>query len=149
MLDFIQKQEHKHAGVAGPFLTGADLLSNTFDSWLAKWSAPAGFDMRAWFLETLRSSSREPDIPRLIGLEFFAHELFRCDAAAIEEMLNMGRDRLAVLTATEDTYCIDQLMPLLTKMSQSSNPRIASAIQMYLKERSTHAGMSFFDDEND
>jgi hypothetical protein len=61
----------------------------------------------------------------------------------------MGRERLAVFTATEEPECIDRLLPLLTKMSQSSNPRVASVIQMYLKERSTLAGMSFFDDVDD
>ncbi len=146
MLDFIQKQEQKRAGVGGPFLTGADWLSFVFDK---EWLTPVDFDMRAWFLETLRTSAKEPDVPTLIPLEFWAHEFFSCDAAAIEEILKMGRERLAVFTATEEPECIDRLLPLLTKMSQSSNPRVASAIQMYLKERSTHAGMSFFDDVDD
>jgi 3-phenylpropionate/cinnamic acid dioxygenase small subunit len=80
MLHFIQKQEQHRAGVAGPFLQGADLLAKTFDEWLAEWQAPAEFDIRAWFLETLRTSSRETDKPHFISLEFFAHELFCCDA---------------------------------------------------------------------
>jgi hypothetical protein len=120
MLDFIQKQEQKRAGVAGPFLQGADWLSFVFDN---EWLTPAGYDMRAWFLETLRTSAREPDVPHLISLESWAHEFFSCDAAAIDTMLDMGREHLAVLTATEEPRCIAQLMPLLTKMSQSSHRR--------------------------
>jgi len=146
MLDFIQKQEQKHAGVAGAFLQGADWFSYVFDN---GWLTPAGYDMRAWFLETLRTSSREPQVPELISLEFWAHEFFSCDALAIEKILDMGREYLAVLTATEEPRCIDQLMPLLTKMSQSANPRVAGAIQEYLRERWTHSGMSFFHDEDD
>ena len=146
MLDFIQKQERKRAGVAGAFLQGADWLSFAFDN---EWLIPAGYDMRAWFLETLRTSSRERDVPTIIPLEFWAHEFFSCDAAAIEEMLNMGREHLALLTATEEPQCIDRLLPLLTKMSQSPSPRVAGAIQMYLKERRHHAGMNCFDDEDD
>ena len=149
MLDFIQKQEQKRAGVAGPFFTGADLLlTYTFDEWLSKWSAPADFDMRGWFLETLRSSAKEVDVPDLISLEFFAHELFSCDAAGIEEILDMGREDLAVLAATQEPHCIERLLPLLTKMSQSVSPRVARAIEIYLKERTHHAGMSSFDDED-
>jgi hypothetical protein len=146
MLAFIQKQEQRRAGVAGPFLTGADWLSFVFHK---EWLTPVDFDMRAWFLDTLKTSSKEPDVPTLIPLEFWAHEFFSCDTAAIEEILKMGREHLAVFTATEEPECIDRLMPLLTNMSQSSNPRVASAIQMYLKERTTHAGMSFFDNVYD
>jgi len=145
MLDFVQKQEQKRPGVAGPFLTGANWLAYIFDN---QWLTPTAYDMRAWFLETLRSSSREPNVPHLIPLEFWAHEFFSCDAAAIEEILNMGREHLAVLTATEEPECIDRLLPLLTKMSQSSNPRIAGAIQIYLKERVSHAGMRFFNGDD-
>ena len=145
MLDFIQRQEQKRAGVAGPFLMGADWLTYVFDN---EWLVSADYDIRAWFLETLRTSSREPDVPHLLPLEFLAHEFFSCDAAAIEEILNMGREHLAVFTATEEPRCIDRLLPLLTRMSQSSNPRIAGAIQIYLKERVSHAGMRFFDGDD-
>jgi hypothetical protein len=114
LLDFVRKQEQKRAGIAGPFLQGADLLDKTFDEWLADWPASSDFDMRGWFLETLRTSSRQTDKPHFISLEFFAHELFCCDAAAIEEMTSMGREYAAVLTATEQPKCIDALLPVLT-----------------------------------
>ncbi len=146
MLDFIQKQEQARSGIAGPFLQGAGLLDEVAE-WLAEWTVPADFDMRAWFLETLRTSSRETDKPHFISLEFFAHELFCCDAPAIEEMLSMGREYAAVVTATEQPECLERLMPLLTRMSQSSNPRVANAIQEYLKMRRTHAGLELLEDE--
>ena len=147
LLEFVQKQEQKRAGVAGPFLQGTNFLDKTFDEWLAQWPAPADFDMRRWFLETLRTSSREVDKPHFIGLEFFAHEAFCCDADAIEEMISMGREYAAVLTATEQPKCIEALLPVLTKMSRSSNPRVVNAIQEYLKVRSTHAGLDLLEDE--
>jgi hypothetical protein len=146
MLDFIQKQEQNRSGVAGPFLQGAGLLDD-MNEWMAEWPAAAEFDMRAWFLETLRTSSRETEKPHFISLEFFAHELFCCDAAAIEEMIGMGREYLAVLTATEQPKCIDALLPVLMKMSESSNSRVALAIQEYLKVRRTHAGLDLLEDE--
>jgi hypothetical protein len=147
LLEFVQKQEQKRAGVAGPFLQGTNFLDKAFDEWLAEWPAPADFDMRRWFLETLRTSSREADKPHFIGLEFFAHEAFCCDADAIEEMISMGREYAAVLTATEQPKCIEALLPVLTKMSRSSNPRVANAIQEYLKVRSAHAGLDLLEDE--
>ena len=147
MLDFIQKQEQNRSGVAGPFLQGAGLLDDMTE-WLTEWPKRGDFDMRAWLLETLRTSSKETDKPHFISLEFFAHELFCCDADAIEEMLSMGREYAAVLTATEQPKCIERLLPLLTKMSQSSNPRVADAIKEYLKVSSTHAGLDLLEDES-
>jgi len=148
LLNSIQKQEQKRAGVAGAFLQGADFLDKSFDEWLAEWPGAPNFDMRGWFLETLRTSSRETDKPHFISLEFFAHELFCCDPDAIAEMLSMGREYAAVLTATEQPKCIERLLPLLTKMSQSSNPRVANAIKEYLKARSTHAGLDLLEEES-
>ena len=57
--------------------------------------------MRAWFLETLRRSGRERDVPHIQSLEFYADELFATDAHAIRKFLRMGRTELAVMTATE------------------------------------------------
>jgi hypothetical protein len=59
----------------------------------------------------------------------------------------MGREYAAVLTVREQPKCIERLMPLLTKMSQSSNPRVALAIQEYLKTRCTHAGLELLKED--
>ena len=45
-----------------------------------------------WFLEVLRTSEREPDVPHEQSLEFYAHEFFSGDAEAIEEFIRMGRN---------------------------------------------------------
>lgn len=101
--------------------------------------------MRAWFLETLRTSRQpEPETPHLQTLEFYAHEFLSGDADAIRELLQMGRLELAVMTATEEPEAIDHLLPVLTEMAASEDPRVSAAIRKYLAEREQHAGLDVF-----
>lgn len=97
MLSLVQGWETGTAGVAGAFLHGAN--------WDVEPEARKlfndGFDIKAWFMETLRVSSREPEVPHILTLEFYAHELFASDESAIREFLKMGRRELAVMTAEE------------------------------------------------
>ena len=140
-LAFIQSEEIKRPGVAGPFLDGANW--STADEWDG---FGAGFDMKSWFLETLDRSAREPVIPKIQTLEFYAHELFCADAAAIRRFLSMGRRELAVMTATEAPETIDDLMPVLQEMASSDDLQISSAIREYLETRCTHAGLHHLTD---
>jgi hypothetical protein len=144
LMEFIQGREQKRPGVAGPFLNGCYFSNGGSNE--GSWMRSSGFDFRSWFLETLRTCGREPDIPHLITLEFHAHEFLCCDGPAIEELLDMGREYAAILTATQSRECIDRILPALLRMSQSGNPRVAGAIQIYLRERVHHAGMKFFED---
>jgi hypothetical protein len=97
ILGMIQAYEVKTAGIAGPFLDGAQ--------WPYEgevWSPPhCDVDMKAWFMETLSNSDRERDVPHIQSLEFYAHELFSGDADSIREFLRMGRTELAAMTAAE------------------------------------------------
>jgi hypothetical protein len=132
IMEFLKQQEHRNAGVAGPFLMGA--------GWGLEWKVGAEFDYRSWFLETLRGSERERFVPHEQSLEFYAHEFFWADADAIEEFLDMGRKKLAVMTATESPEKIYELLPLLQKMAASEDQEIAAPIRVYLAEGRTHAG---------
>ncbi len=136
MLSSIQHQEAIAAGVAGAFLHGANW---GFESDWASFSA--GFDMKPWFIETLRNSAQEPDIPHIQALEFYAHELFAYDGYAIREFLNMGRSRLAVMTATEAVDAIPRLLPVLEEMAASNDLAVAAAIREYLADPFHHAGL--------
>jgi hypothetical protein len=138
ILEFIKQQEQTNAGVAGPFLMGAQ--------WANGWSYAADFDYRSWFLDVLRASAREQEMPHEQTLEFYAHEFFSGDADAIEEFLRMGRKHLAVMTATERPENIYELLPLLQKMAASDDPQIARAIKTYLADGRPHAGSQFVDD---
>jgi hypothetical protein len=133
----IGQAERTMPGVAGPFLQGGQ--------WdLGEWSSFVGdFDLRTWFLDTLRNSPRERRAPHCQTLEFYAHEFFCCDAEAIGEFLRMGRRSLAVLAATENPRCIDKLQSVLESMVNSEDPGISRAIQTYLKERRYSAGIEF------
>jgi hypothetical protein len=132
IMEFIKQQEHRNAGVAGPFLMGA--------GWGLEWKIGAEFDYRSWLLETLRGSQRERFVPYDQSLEFYAHEFFYADAEAIEEFIAMGRKELAVMTATESPESIYELLPLLQKMAASEDQEISARIRVYLAEGRTHAG---------
>jgi hypothetical protein len=129
MLAEIQKWESRTSGIAGPFLAGA--------RWrLEDWGAfSGGFDFGPWCLETLRKSGEEPYLPKMTPLEFYAHEYFAFDGAAIEAMLRMGREGLAVMTATEDRCAIPQIRPVLERMARDRNPKVSGPIRAYLEER--------------
>jgi hypothetical protein len=140
ILQWLQSQEQEHPGVAGPFLHGSH------------WSCGElverfpGFDFRAWILQTLRSSGAEPELPKMQSLEFYAHEYFCSDAEAIEEMLEMGRHGLAVLTVTEEPNNIELLQPVLDRMTRHDHPGVARAIRHYLVEREHHSGWQFMEE---
>ena len=137
ILNMIQQHEIETPGVAGPFLQGAWWDATTEPLW------DIDFDMKTWFLETLRKSARERDVPQMLTLEFYAHELFSLDADAIREFLGMGRKNLAVLTATQEPYRIPEMLPVLNEMASSDDPSVSAAIREYLSVRAPHAGMEY------
>jgi hypothetical protein len=137
ILPLVQAREIVTPGVAGPFLHGAH-WSEQPEDW---YTASAGVDMRAWFIETLAKSGPEPDVPHILSLEFYAHELFSRDGSAIRQFMKMGRTELAVMTATESPEAIDTLLPILNEMVSSDQPAVSAAIREYLSVREHHAGL--------
>lgn len=134
LLRQMSELESRTPGVAGPFLEGAD--------WgIDDWSELLGdFDLRAWFLDTLRNSEKEPDWPEAQALEFYAQEYLSSDGAAIEELLAMGREELALMTATTVAENLELLRPVLERMARSENLKIAAAVQAYLAEHGQSSG---------
>ncbi|MBM3761944.1 MAG: hypothetical protein FJW36_17060 [Acidobacteria bacterium] len=130
----IADREANSPGVAGPFLEGAD--------WgIEDWGDLLGdFDLRQWFLDTLRRSGKEPDWPEAQALEFYAQEYLCADGAAIEDMLEMGREELALMTAMNLVENVELLRPVLERMARSENPRVAAAVQAYLAEHGQATG---------
>jgi hypothetical protein len=137
VLTMIQERESITPGIAGPFLDGTN-WSFAPEEWD---HFGGGIDMKSWFIETLRESGLEPQVPHIQTLEFYAHELFASDANAIREFLRMGRRDLAVMTATQEPNAIPALLPVLTEMAASSDPVVAAAIREYLSSESHHAGV--------
>lgn len=134
LLDMIGARERESAGVAGPFLEGSD--------WgIDDWADELGdFDIRRWFLDTLRHSAAEPDWPEAQALEFYAQEYFAADGAAIEEMIEMGREELAFMTATVNPEHVEVLRPVLERMAKSDDERMAKSMQGYLSEHGQRSG---------
>jgi len=137
VLTMIRERESITPGIAGPFLHGTNWSFAP-----EEWEHFGGdIDMKSWFIETLRESGLEPQVPHIQTLEFYAHELFAFDANAIREFLKMGRRDLAVMTVTEEPNAIPALLPVLTEMAASSDPAVAAAIREYLSSESHHAGV--------
>jgi len=134
LLTQIGELEAKAAGVAGPFLEGSDW---GIDDWSELLN---GFDIRAWFLNTLRNSGKEPDWPEAQALEFYAQEFLSADGAAIEELIEMGRDDLALMTATNIPDNVELLRPVLEAMARSENPKLSQAMQSYLADHGQSTG---------
>jgi hypothetical protein len=134
LLTMMAALEAKTPGVAGPFLEGADWGIDDWTDMLGE------FDMRGWFLDTLRNSDKEPDWPEAQALEFYAQEFLCSDGAAIEELLEIGRDDLALMTATNLSENVELLRPVLESMARSKNTKIAKAIQSYLAEHGQATG---------
>ncbi|MEO5925393.1 MAG: hypothetical protein ABIR70_16350 [Bryobacteraceae bacterium] len=130
-------RERGTAGIAGSFLHGAHW------SWEQKKFSTDGFDVRGWFLDTLRNSEVERDTPGGQTLEFYAHELFAADPNAISAMLQMGRRNLAVMTATQDPSQVDTIRQVLETMARSRDPEVSQAIQKYLEHPMDHWGTEF------
>lgn len=130
----VARLEAERPGVAGPFLEGADW---GIDDWSDQLD---GFDMRQWFLDTLRNSGKEPDWPEAQALEFYAQEYLCSDGAAIEELLEMGREDLALMTATNLPENVELLRPVLESMARHPNDQIARSVQSYLAEHGQSTG---------
>lgn len=136
ILHEIGRRERATPGIAGPFLCGCQFKNGPSE---LPWP-----DLRTWMLETLRKSTLEPETPSALTLSFYAHEFFAADGPAIEEFLAMGRDGLAVYTATQDPESIEAIRDVLERMARSDNPEVAQAIQTYLAHPSHHNGAQFF-----
>lgn len=137
MLTMFREYEAITPGVAGPFLNGSNWSIEP-----EEWAHFArDIDMKSWFIETLRTSGAEPQVPHIQTLEFYAHELFAFDQNAVREFLKMGRRELAVMTATEEPNAISELLPVLKEMCASGDSAVAAAIREYLSVRSYHAGL--------
>ena len=134
LLEMIAGREKQQPGVAGPFLEGSDW---GIDDWS---DLIEDFDMRQWFLDTLRESGKEPDWPEAQALEFYAQEYLSADGAAIEAMIAMGREDLALVTAMSVPANVELLRPVLEEMGRSENPKIAKAMQSYLSEHGQRSG---------
>ena len=139
ILTWVQEQQIINAGIAGAFLNGTDWSMKAED--LSAFSKD--FDLRSWFLDTLRLAKPELDLPHIITIEFYAHEYFDRDQDAIREMLRMGRKYLAVMTATQRYDAIDRMAGVLQEMANSDDANVARAIQEYLKVRGPHAGIQY------
>jgi hypothetical protein len=137
ILTWVREQQLINAGIAGAFLNGTNWGMRAED--LSVFSKD--FDLRSWFLDTLRLAKPELDLPHIITIEFYAHEYFALDEGAIREMLRMGRRYLAVMTATQSPDSIDRMTGVLQEMANSDDTNVSRAIQEYLKLRGPHAGL--------
>ncbi len=137
LLNLVGDYESRTSGIAGPFLEGGDWGIQDWRPFLGD------FDMRDWFLTTLRNSEKEPDWPEAQALEYYAHLYLSSDGAAIEELIEMGREDMALMAATADPDNVELLRPVLESLARSENPRIAEMMREYLAEHGQQTGQQW------
>lgn len=103
MMQLIYNKELDRPGIAGAF-----------------WNVipQKGFDAKEWLLNILENSPEpEPSIRYFpCNLAFDAHERFSRDAGAIRRLIDMGRVGLALAAATDESYKVPALEPLLIEL---------------------------------
>lgn len=103
MMQLIYNKEIDRPGIAGAFWNKIPKKS---------------FDAKEWLLNILENSSEpEPSIYYFpCDLAFDAHERFSRDTDAIRRLIDMGRVELALAAATDKSYKIPALEPLLIEL---------------------------------
>jgi hypothetical protein len=134
LLGLISSAESRASSIAGPFLDGG--------GWgIEDWGPLLGdFDLRHWFLETLRHGKPEGNWPEAQTLAFYAQQFFAADPAAAESLLEMGREDLALDIALQTPEDLDLFRPLIENMARSTNPAVAEAARSFLATHGQKSG---------
>lgn len=134
VLALVGSAESRAGSVAGPFLDGG--------GWgIDDWGPLLGdFDLRQWFLETLRHASPEASWPEAQTLSFYAQQFFAADPAAAEALLEMGREELALEIVLQTPEDLDLFRPVIERMAHSTDPDIAESAQAFLAEHGQKSG---------
>lgn len=133
MLEIIKQKEIKNAGVTGPFLNGLSYygISALHDNETLE---KENFDVASWVLEILRKSKIEPYFPNAQPLWFYAHEYFCYRPEAVEELMEMGREELAIESATDHPGKVEGMKPVLLKLTKSKNKNCSRWAKFHLKK---------------
>jgi hypothetical protein len=138
MLDLIGGKEIERPGVLGPFIDGYDGDCHGIHSLEeGEEVSAAGFDVAGWLLDILARSGSEiggymGGAPNGQSVDFFAHEYFEANPAAIKRLISMGRLLLACGAATNAPGRVAGMEEPLTLLAQAADPLLAGAARSHL-----------------
>lgn len=118
-------RELARPGIAGPYWSATGLTPSDFDG--------SGFDPVDWMLGIIeRRNGPEPGDMPFNGIDFHIHELAAGNPQAIGRLIDAGRADLVIMTATEIRDAVPAMEPLLCKLADDPDPRIAVPAQVHL-----------------
>ena len=105
--DLMLAKEIERPGVAGAFFQVQDTRMPS---------------AKRWLLKVLELAGQEPYLPLFpCNLGFEAHEIFSDDPAAVKRLMKMGRTRLAVAAASDQSRHIEGMSPLLIELGSDED----------------------------
>jgi hypothetical protein len=124
-LDALTAMELARPGIAGPWLSGTDLMNGGLDK--------VSFDVVGWMLDIIeRRNGPEPEGLPFNGIDFYIHEMAAGNAEAVRQIIAADHLDLAVMTATEIASRLDAMIPVLCDLSNHQDPRVALPAQIHL-----------------
>ncbi len=119
ILDLILAKEVSKPGIAGSFFQDAPTSS---------------FDSHNWLLQVLeKSRTPEPYIKLFpCNIAYFAHEYFSNDPIAIQKLIEIAREDIAIQAATEEKQFVQDLKPLLIELGNSKDKEIVRLASWHL-----------------
>jgi hypothetical protein len=120
LLAIITAKELERPGVAGAFWSDHS-LSLEREQWAL------------WMLDLLerRQGDAPPDMP-FNDIDFHLHELCSHSPELVRRMMKGGFDELAAMTATEESYPVPGMEPILLELATSVNKRVAGSARWHL-----------------
>lgn len=133
-LDYIKDKECSHGGILGPFIQGLDSIMGLYSLTDIPEIPKANIHLREWILNILEKSKPEPLYPNAQSLAFYVHEYFEEDPEAVKRLLAMGREELAVETATNVYGKVEGMEPVLKQLTKLKNMHLSKWAYEHLKK---------------
>ena len=131
MLELIAKKESKRRGVAGGFIEGLD--DSCQGLYCLESSYLSDFDTKNWVFQILeKNNDIEMYTPNAQSLDFYIHEFFDYDPDAVNRLIDLDREALALETAMESGQKVKGMERPLLRLSLSKNKPLANRAKEYL-----------------
>jgi hypothetical protein len=120
MMKQVKAWDIEKPGVAGPFWTAIQ-----FQFELEKTESASDFDITKWMLDILENrKGEEPRFYCYNGIDFHAHEVMSADLPAIRKLIEIKKEEIAAMAATEIDEPIEGMRELLIELGNSSNDQV-------------------------
>jgi hypothetical protein len=120
VISIVSAKELERPGIAGPFYCDSSMRQ--------EWGQHT-----LWMLDLLERRKGEPpaDMP-FNDIDFYLHELCSHSPDLVQRMMRNGFDELAVMTATEESYIVPGMEPILQELAKSHKATVAASAARHL-----------------